>query len=98
MAGSPCLQIPITRTEEEARVELNRPALVPTELVIEDCKFWMVWTKTGHPPRRTHAMQSSAEDEADRLARKFPGRKFIVLRGERKCHVPSPAEPTGDQT
>ena len=87
MSGSPCLQVPFTRSEDEARAELNRPRPELAELVVETCRFWMVWTKTGHAPVRTHAMQASAEDEADRLARKFPGKKFIVLESRRKCHV-----------
>lgn len=90
MSGSPCLQA-LRRSEDEARVELNRPRPDQAALAVEDCRFWMVWTKTGRAPTRTHALQGSAEDEADRLARKFPGKKFIVLFGFRKCSVAKPA-------
>lgn len=58
------------------------------DLIIEDCEFWFVWTKTGHIPRRCHNTQTEAEAEAERLARLVPhGKKYIVLRALRKCHV-----------
>lgn len=61
-----------------------------SDLIIEDCEFWFVWTKKGHFPRFVHNTQAAAEAEADRLAQLKPhGRKFIVLRGYRKCHVPA---------
>lgn len=57
-------------------------------LIIEACEFWFVWTKTGHIPRKAHNTQASAEAEADRLASLKPhGKKYIVLKGFRKCHV-----------
>lgn len=61
-----------------------------TTLVVQECEFWFVWTKTGHIPRRCHNTQAEAEAEADRLARLIPhGKKYIVLRAYRKSHVPS---------
>lgn len=68
----------------------RRPAPHPN-LVIEDCLFWFVWTKTGHLPRFAHHTHADAEAEADRLAALHRGRKFIVLRAYRKSHVPVPA-------
>lgn len=64
-----------------------------SDLVIEPCEFWFVWTKTGRIPRFTHNTKEAAEAEADRLARKHAGgKKFIVLQGYRKCHVPALAQ------
>lgn len=60
-----------------------------SDLIVEPCEFWFVWTKTGHIPRRCHNTQAEAEAEADRLAGLLPhGKKYIVLRGYRKCHIP----------
>lgn len=57
-------------------------------LIIEQVEFYYVWTKTGHVPRRAHSTQAAAEAEADRLASLTPhGKKYIVLRAYRKCHV-----------
>lgn len=50
--------------------------------------FYMVWTKTGHVPRFTHSSFKAASDEASRLARQTPGRKFIVLKAVAKFHLP----------
>lgn len=66
-----------------------------SDLIVEPVEFWFVWTKTGHIPRHCHNTQAEAEAEADRLARLVPhGKKFIVLRAVRKCHVP--VVPAGD--
>lgn len=52
--------------------------------------FYMVWTKTGWPPRKQHHTRQEAEKEADRLARRHPGKKFIVLQAVAKVAVPVP--------
>lgn len=58
-------------------------------LIIESVDFYFVWTKTGRPPRFRHNTFEEACAEADRLANLKPhGKKYIVLRGLRKCHVP----------
>jgi hypothetical protein len=49
--------------------------------------FYMVWTKTGRPPRFTHESFDAAATEAQRLARYHPGRKFIVLKAVAKYYV-----------
>ena len=61
----------------------------------EGTRFYMVWTKTGHPPRVAHPKLATARAEAQRLARLQPGRKFIVLQAIEKYGVPAPppAEP-----
>lgn len=58
-------------------------------LAEEPCEFWFVWTKTGHIPHFTHQSALRAEAEAERLARRHPGKKFIVLRAYTKMHVPT---------
>jgi hypothetical protein len=61
-----------------------------TDMVKEDAEFWLVWTKNGRNPRRSHTTEESAITEAERLARKFPGTKFLVLRCVTKRIVPNP--------
>lgn len=41
--------------------------------------FWLVWAEDGTAPRFKHVNQSSAEVEAQRLARLNPGTSFFVL-------------------
>lgn len=53
----------------------------------EPANFFMVWTKTGHLPRRMHDDFAGAENEAQRLARMHPGKKFIVLKAVAKYGV-----------
>lgn len=67
-------------------------AEVPADLTIEPVEFWFIWTKKGQVPRRAHNSQALADDEAARLARLRPGKKFIVLRAERKFSVAAPGE------
>jgi len=57
-------------------------------VIDEPTEFWMVWTKTGHKPRFTHATAEAADTEARRLAALYPGKKFIVLRATHKIHAP----------
>lgn len=40
---------------------------------------WCVWTKTGRRPQFWHDTREGAEAEAERLARKHPGKTFIVF-------------------
>ena len=53
--------------------------------------FYMVWTKTGHRPRRVHGLKETAEAEAERLAAETPGKKFIVLHAYTKMVAPTPS-------
>lgn len=41
--------------------------------------FWMVWNPAGGAPTHQHGSLELAQQEAERLARKQPGRKFYVL-------------------
>lgn len=41
--------------------------------------FWMVWSPSGSAPTHQHYCLEKAQQEAERLARKVPGRKFYVL-------------------
>lgn len=45
----------------------------------EPQRTWCVWTKTGRRPSFWHNSQNGAENEAARLARKHPGKTFIVF-------------------
>lgn len=48
-----------------------------------DTRFWMVWNMSGEGiPWFQHFTEESAEVEAERLARKCPGQKFIVLEAK----------------
>jgi hypothetical protein len=51
---------------------------------------WCVWSKFGRRPCYWHRSQRSAEHEAKRLARSFPGQKFIVLHAVAKFGVEVP--------
>lgn len=46
---------------------------------METERFWLVWSPEGGSPTYRHAVRSSAVNEAERLARKAPGRQFFVL-------------------
>ena len=43
-------------------------------------QFWMVWSPQGSVPTHQHITHSSALSEAERLARKCPGKEFYVLQ------------------
>jgi hypothetical protein len=62
-----------------------------TTILTETVDFYMLWTKTGWAPRRAHATEIEALDEARRLAVEFPGKKFIVLHATSK--ISTAAEP-----
>ncbi len=42
--------------------------------------FYLVWREGGYPPTVKHETWRSAQEEAQRLARKHPGVAFHVLR------------------
>jgi hypothetical protein len=65
-----------------------KPDIGP-DIRLETVDFWFVWSKHGHLPRVTHHTEAAAVREAERLARKNPGRKFIVLRAEHKLSLPA---------
>lgn len=56
-------------------------------VTIENKDVWFVWTKTGRTPRKAHETQEAALLEAERLARKLPGKKFLVLHATHKVSV-----------
>lgn len=47
----------------------------------DELAFYIVWgPASSGPPTYRHATRESAEKEAERLAIRFPGEKFYVLR------------------
>jgi hypothetical protein len=50
-----------------------------THVLMADKDTWCVWTKWGNRPRVFHASREEAEAEAARLAKKNPGRRYLVL-------------------
>lgn len=57
-------------------------------VVKEKQDSFFVWTKTGRRPVFAHENGEKAEAEAQRLAAKHPGRKFIVMQAMGKFHIP----------
>lgn len=49
--------------------------------------FWLVWNPQGREPQVRHDDEESATREAERLARKNRGERFIVLRPVREVVV-----------
>ena len=41
--------------------------------------FWLVWNPNKNAPTHKHLSEANAIAEAERLARKYKGEKFIVL-------------------
>ena len=51
-------------------------------------KFWIAWCPTGaKSPRHRHLSQSSAEHEAVRLAKLYPGHEFFAMGAETSARV-----------
>jgi hypothetical protein len=71
-------------------VEPAQDAWEGQPLEVEPCEFWMLWTKDGRLPRFIHSTYQAAEAECERLCRKFPGKKFIILEAVSKRRLPSP--------
>lgn len=58
----------------------------------EPAGFYMIWTKTGWAPRKSHPTFESAAAEAARLAAASPGKKYVVLHAVGKLSC-APSEP-----
>lgn len=57
-------------------------------------KFWMVIKASGAgsgSTQKRHGTENSARDEAERLARQYPGEEFVIL--EAKYIVGIPQQP-----
>ncbi|WVR18321.1 hypothetical protein y223_00041 [Bordetella phage PY223] len=52
-------------------------------------KFWLVWCEGKGMPTHKHKTFESAQREAERLARKFPGYEFHVLEWMGACVKPN---------
>ena len=63
------------------------------EIRSEPIEFYFVWTKKGRVPRFTHDTYQSAHDEATRLVRLYPSKKFIVLKAIEKIGVKASRPP-----
>ena len=51
-----------------------------TPLTPSEKEFWLIWSpRSGRWPRHAHRTKESAEQEAERLSLKYPGRHFYVL-------------------
>lgn len=48
----------------------------------EELKFWLVWNEKGNHVAYKHWTESDAEKEAERLARSYPGNRFVVLESK----------------
>lgn len=48
-------------------------------------KFWLVWCVQGGAPTHKHLNHGSACDEAERLARNNPGKRFEVMERVSSC-------------
>lgn len=53
----------------------------------EQQPFWMVWSPQGSAPTHQHWTDREAIQEAERLARKCPGKKFYVLAAMQMLEV-----------
>lgn len=59
--------------------------MIEQVLFDDDAPFWMVWCPTGNAPTVKHPNFQTAKQEAERLARANPGRKFHVLESKGMC-------------
>lgn len=75
-------------TSDEAGTVAN---YIPTKkrAAYEEIGSYCVWTKWGRRPQFYHPTLEQAMAEAERLALKHPGRKFIVMKMEGKFGVPA---------
>ncbi len=53
-------------------------------------RFWLVWNPNGNAPRFKHETESSARQEAERLARLHSGETFILLEAVAAVKKPEP--------
>lgn len=53
--------------------------------------FFLVWTKEGRNPKKSHTSWTAADAEAKRLAIKYPGKKFFVVAARERVYVPKSA-------
>jgi hypothetical protein len=55
-------------------------------------KFWMVWNENNNNPVVKHNTLGQAKGEAEKLATKSPGKKFVVLESLDFCSVINPVK------
>jgi len=57
---------------------------------VAEVPFWLVWSPQGtRPPRYEHYSEAAACNEAARLARENPGKKFFAIRPVARFEVPA---------
>jgi len=85
-----------TKTENEAGMIIMGKGLTsndemasPPRAAFEEIGSWCIWTKFGRRPQFYHPARELAMAEAERLALKNPGQKFIVMKMEGKFGVPA---------
>lgn len=78
------------------RVQVERPegsTVFRNGFTEEAMDTWCVWSKFGKRPIAFHDTREIAESEAQRLAEKVPGCKFLVLHVVSKFCAPKIAQP-----
>lgn len=55
---------------------------------MQEERFYLVWAENGGAPTVKHGSFDAALAEAERLARKSPGREFHVLEWRSACMKP----------
>jgi hypothetical protein len=53
-------------------------------------RFWLVWNPEGRSPTCKHPSRESAQTEAGRLAKTFPGQRFWVLEAQGFMRIVNP--------
>lgn len=62
-------------------------AIIDGPAIISARDTWFIWQKYGHPPHFAHPTEELAMAEATRLAKRHPGKSFIVMRAKNKVRV-----------
>lgn len=62
--------------------------LTPPRAKTEEVGSWCIWTKGGRRPSFFHPTEAQAMAEAERLAHREPGRKYIVMQMVAKVSIP----------
>lgn len=58
----------------------------------DTARFWMIYSPEGGPTTCQHFSYPDAVNEAQRLAKKHPTRKFYILESQQLVRVQTPVE------